>query len=75
MQQFVATATMSDNTTAVVTTQVTWGSSDAYVADISNDPASMGLATALMAGTTTISAQLGTVTGTTNMTVVDPNNM
>jgi len=72
VQFYVATATMSDNTTAVVTNAVTWQSSNTTVASISNVMGAKGLATALTPGTSTITATLGAVSGTTVMTVVNP---
>ena len=68
-QQFVATGTYSDNSTQVLTTQVAWASSLTSIASISNDSGSQGLATALNKGTTTISATLGSVSGSTVLTV------
>jgi uncharacterized protein YjdB len=55
-QQFVATATFSDNTNQPVTAGVTWTSSDATVATISNAAGSNGLAQSLKQGATTIAA-------------------
>ena len=68
-EQFTATGTFSDNSTQDLTSQVTWASADASVATVSNIAGSRGLATALAAGTSTISATLGTVTGSTLLTV------
>jgi hypothetical protein len=68
-QQFVATGTFSDNTTQDLTTTVTWGSSDAAVAAISNAAGSNGLATSATAGSTTITATSGSVSGTATLTV------
>lgn len=65
-QQFVATGTYSDNSTQDVTSQATWTSSSTAVATIN---ASSGLATAVAAGATTISAALSGVTGSTTLTV------
>ncbi|MSP59564.1 MAG: hypothetical protein EXR72_04335 [Myxococcales bacterium] len=67
--QFVATGTYSDLTTQDVTSLVSWASSNANVAAVSNGGGSRGLATALIAGATTISASLGGVTGSTSLTV------
>lgn len=68
-EQFTAVGTFSDNTTQDLTTQVTWTSSDAAVAAISNASGSQGLATAIDPGTTTITATSGSVSGTTTLTV------
>ncbi len=64
-QQFTATGTYSDNSTQNLTSQVTWASSVTAKATIS----SAGLATAAAAGSTTISATLGSVSGSTPLTV------
>jgi hypothetical protein len=65
-QQYTATGTYSDSSTLDLTNQVTFASSTTATATIS--PA--GLATAVAAGTTTISATLGSVSGSTGLTVV-----
>jgi uncharacterized protein YjdB len=70
-RQFTATGTFSDTTTQDLTTQVTWASSDITVATISNAPGSEGRATTLIAGTTTISAAVGPISGSTVLTVTD----
>ena len=64
-RQFVATGTYSDGSTAVVTSSVTWASASTTVATIS----SVGLAQAVGTGTSTISATLGSVSGSTVLTV------
>ncbi len=64
-QNFVATGTYSDGSTSVITSSVTWASSDTVVATINTS----GIATAVANGTTTITAILGTITGTTTLTV------
>src|SRR5258708_19975835 len=56
-QQFTAIGTYSDNTTADLTTTVSWSSSSTQVGTIT----SAGVMTGHAAGTTTISATLGTV--------------
>jgi uncharacterized protein YjdB len=56
--QFTATGTYSDGSTADLTSQVTWTSSDTSVATISE----AGLATGIAAGTTEITAALSGVT-------------
>lgn len=68
-RQFTATGVFSDNSTQDVTTQVAWESSNATVATVSDAAGSMGLATAVGAGSTTIAATSGGVTGSTTMTV------
>ena len=64
-QQFTATGTYSDNTTQNLTGKVTWASATARVATISTG----GLATGAAVGTSTVSATLGAVTGSTLLTV------
>lgn len=69
LQQFSARGTYSDNTTADLTASVTWSSSDAAVASISNTAGSNGLATSIAPGQTTITAASGSITGSTTLTV------
>ena len=64
-QHFIATGTYSDGTSYDITMQVTWSSSDTSVATVSSD----GLATAIAAGTTTITATSGSISGSTTLTV------
>lgn len=61
----MATGTYSDGSTAVLTSTVTWTSERVRVATIN----SSGLATGVSAGTTVITATLGAVNGTANLTV------
>ena len=72
-QQFTATGTYSDSSTENLTTSVTWSSSVTSVASISNTAGSNGTATALAAGTTTITAVSGNVSGSTTLTVIANN--
>src|SRR6185437_3760683 len=60
-QQFTATGSFSDNSTQNLTSTATWSSSNAAVATIST----AGVASALAAGTSTIKATSGAVSGTT----------
>jgi trimeric autotransporter adhesin len=71
-QTFIATATYADTTTQDVSDLVTWSSSDAAVAAISNAAGSEGEAAALKAGTTMIKAELGGKSGQTTLTVTAP---
>ena len=64
-QAFTATGTYADSSTQNLTSQVAWSSSSTSVATIN----STGFATAVNAGSTTISATLGTVAGNTTLTV------
>ena len=68
-QQFTATGTYTDNSTQVLTTSVTWGSSDTSLATISNASGSYGLATAVGQGSVMITATIGSVSGSTTLTV------
>jgi Big-like domain-containing protein len=68
-EQFTATGTYSDNSTQNLTTTVTWSSSQMNIATISNTAGTNGLATAVTNGTTTIQAMLGSVQGSTMLTV------
>ena len=68
-QQFAATGTYTDNSTQPLTTSVSWSSSDPTIATISNASGSNGLASSVGQGTATITATLGTVSGSTGLTV------
>ena len=68
-RQFTATGTYSDGTKLALTPSVTWSSSNATVSTISNAAGSNGLASCLVAGTSTITATSGSVTGSTTLTV------
>jgi hypothetical protein len=69
-RQFTATGTYSDSSTRDITTSVTWNSSNTAVATISNISGSRGLASAVAGGTTTITASSGSVSGSTDLTVI-----
>jgi hypothetical protein len=64
-KQFTASGTYSDGTSHDITTQVTWSSSNTSVATVN----SSGLATAVGAGTATITATSGSISGNTTLTV------
>lgn len=66
---FAAIGTFSDASTADLTEQVTWSSSNPLVATISNAAGTRGLADAVGAGATTIGASLGAVAASTQLTV------
>ena len=68
-ESFMAMGMYSDNSTVDLTSQVTWASSNTSVATISNDSGTQGLATAVDDGTSTISASLDGMTGSTVLTV------
>jgi hypothetical protein len=67
-QQYTATGTYSDTSTQNITSQAAWTSSNTAVATIN----ASGLATAVSAGSTTISAALAGVTNGTALTVQTP---
>lgn len=64
-RQFTATGNYSDGSTLNITAQTTWASSNTSIASINRT----GLAIAVNPGTTTISATLSGVTGSTSLTV------
>jgi YVTN family beta-propeller protein len=68
-QQFAATGTYTDNSTQPLTSSVNWSSSDTTVASISNASGSNGLASSVGQGSATITATLGTISGSTGLTV------
>jgi hypothetical protein len=68
-QQFKATGTYSDGTTADVTSQSAWASTVTPVATIN---ASSGLEQSVSPGTTSITATVGSVSGSTTLTVTAP---
>lgn len=68
-RQYTATGLFSDSSTRDITADVTWTTSDATLATISNADGSRGLASGVSAGTVSIGAQQGTVSGSTLLTV------
>jgi len=64
-KQFTATGTFSDSSTQDITTSVIWSSSTGAAATINGQ----GLASSVATGSTTITATLGAVTGSTSLTV------
>jgi uncharacterized protein YjdB len=71
-QQYTAIGKYTDGTTKDITTNVTWTTSSAMVAVISNTTGSNGLATSSGVGSTTVTATMGSVTSTANLTVGVP---
>ena len=65
-QQYMATGTYSDASTADITSSVTWASSDTTVAAFDS---TAGLATGVGAGTTTITASSNSINDTATLTV------
>jgi uncharacterized protein YjdB len=68
-QQFIAIGTYNDTTTQNLTGSVTWNSSNTAAATIVTSGPTHGLASAVAAGSTTISATLGAISGSTTLTV------
>ena len=68
-QQFVATGTYSDASTADISSSVTWSSNNTGIATISNTSGSRGLATGAGMGSTNIVATSGAISGQTGITV------
>jgi Bacterial Ig-like domain (group 2)/Bacterial Ig domain len=67
-QQFAATGTYSDSSSQNLTTQVSWSSSKTTVGTIN----SSGLATGIAGGSATITATLGTISGSAMLTIQAP---
>jgi len=65
VQQFIAVATYSDNTTAVITSSAAWTSANTAVATVLNS----GAATGVSAGATVITATVGARSGSGALTV------
>jgi trimeric autotransporter adhesin len=68
---FAATGTYSDGSVSSITSTATWSSSDTNVATVSDVVPTKGTAMALTAGPTTISATVGSVSGTASLTVTN----
>ena len=68
-QHFTAIGLFSDGSTSDITNSVVWSSSTPPVATISNTTGSQGLATAISAGDTTITATSGTISATASLIV------
>lgn len=64
-EQLTATGVYSDNSMQSLTTQVMWSSSDATVASVN----AVGMLTAVKGGSVTVTATLGTISGTGNVVV------
>jgi uncharacterized protein YjdB len=70
-QPFQATATFADGTTGDVTQQATWTTSAAAVATVTSGATGV-VVKAVAVGTTTISATVGAIKGSTTVTVTAP---
>ena len=68
-QQFAAAGTYTDGSIRIVSSNVTWVSQTQSVATISNAPPTQGLASAISVGSSTITATLTGVSGSTVLTV------
>ncbi|MCG6169233.1 beta strand repeat-containing protein [Leptospira sanjuanensis] len=68
-QQFNALGVYTDASTQDLTSSVTWSSMNTTSSTISNAVGTVGRATAIQIGTSTISATSGSITGSTNFTV------
>ncbi len=68
-QQYAAIATLSDGSQQTVTSSAHWSVTDTTRASISNTAGSNGLLTALSAGSDTVNATVGSVTGTASVIV------
>ena len=68
--QFTATGTYSDGSSQDLTAIVTWSSSDAGIATISNDVGTNGKLSAYKSGTTIITAASGNISASATLTVV-----
>ena len=69
--QFDAVGTFADGSTQDLTSSVSWTSSPASVATVSNAAPTKGLATGVAAGTSTITALFATLSGAATLTVTD----
>ena len=67
--QLSSTGAYTDETTQDLTESVSWTSSDESVLSISNSDGSRGMATAMGAGTVTVTATLGDVVATYDLTI------
>jgi hypothetical protein len=67
--QYVAQGNYTDGSTAFITSTVAWASMNTSTATISTMSGSKGLATGVMAGTTTITATQNGITGSASITV------
>ena len=69
-QSFVATGTFSDGTKQNVTARATWTSSDAGVGTVGTPVGDPEVANCLSAGSTTITASMGSISGKTMLTCI-----
>jgi hypothetical protein len=69
-QQFTATGTLTDGSTQDLTQTLTWSSSDSNVLLLNNSNGRIGVGNTRGPGTATVSAGVGTLTGTATVSVV-----
>src|SRR6202158_2119044 len=75
-QQFTATAKYNDGPSPDITSLVAWNSTQSVIATVSSSPGTQGLALAASPGSTSISASLGTVSGSpSSLTVLKANQV
>jgi Bacterial Ig-like domain (group 2)/IPT/TIG domain len=67
-----ATGTYADGSTLDVTSQTTWGTSNTSIATVLENPGSPAVLVPATAGTTTLSASVGTISGSTTVVVNAP---
>jgi hypothetical protein len=67
--QFTATATYSDTSTQNITTSTTWSSSNPSIATISNSSPTIGLATGIASGVSTVAASFAGFSATSTLTI------
>jgi trimeric autotransporter adhesin len=67
--RYRATGTFSDGSTRDVTSSAVWATSNTTIAEFLTDPAQIGTANAKAVGTVSVTATLGTVSASTNLTV------
>ena len=72
-QQFAATGKYNDGTQADVTAMVAWNSSQPAAASVSASPGTQGRALGIAPGSSSISASLGSTSGSGSLTVTDAN--
>jgi len=72
-QQFIAMGGFNDKSTADITSQVTWMSSELAVATVSVSPGTQGQATGVAAGSATITASFNGLAASSSLTVSNAN--
>ena len=75
VRQFTATGKYNDGTSTDITALVAWNSTQSGVASVSSSPGTQGLALGVGAGSTSISASLGTVSSGASALMVSTANL